>query len=225
MNPFAAALWCVTDKNAVMVDEYYYNGRELQRQKTDEEYYVELEKLAGEHDIESVVVDPSAASFIETIRRHGRFSVRKANNDVSNGIMTTARFLQNGTIKINRRCKGLIQEMGLYRWDEKAGEDKPIKADDHCLTGETMVDTVDGPRRIDELIGLTGEVYCTDGEKKTVGMFKDVRMTQEIADVYEVELADGRTVKATAEHPFLTRRGWVMLKDLKPTDEIACIGV
>jgi intein/homing endonuclease len=50
-------------------------------------------------------------------------------------------------------------------------------------------------------------------------------MTQEIADVYEVELADGRTVKATAEHPFLTRRGWVMLKDLKPTDEIACIGV
>jgi PBSX family phage terminase large subunit len=133
LNPFSAGLWRVDDKRAVRVREYYYNGREQNAQKTDEEYYAELEKLAGEMEIESVIVDPSAASFIETIRRHGRFSVRKANNDVKNGIITTARFLQNGKIKVNRACKDAIREFGLYRWDEKATDDRPIKENDHAM--------------------------------------------------------------------------------------------
>jgi hypothetical protein len=225
LNPFSAGLWRVNDSQAVRVNEYYYNGRGEHAQKTDEEYYTELERLAGEREIESVIVDPSAASFIETIRRHGRFAVRKAKNDVENGIITTGRYLRNGKVKIHRRCKDAIREFGLYRWDEKAAEDKPIKENDHCLTGDTLVDTVDGPVRIDELVGKSGAVYCTDGTGKNVGNFHDARMTKRDAQIYEVTLADGRTVKATAEHPFLTKRGWVMLKDLKETDEIACIGV
>ena len=80
-----------------------------------------------------MVIDPSAASFIETIRRHGRFSVRKAKNDVVNGIVTTSRYLKNGKIKIHSSCKDAIREFGLYRWDEKAKEDKPIKENDHAL--------------------------------------------------------------------------------------------
>jgi PBSX family phage terminase large subunit len=133
LNPFAAGLWRVKDDQAVMVKEYYYNGRERNAQKTDEEYYVELEKLAGDLDIDSVVVDPSASSFIETIRRHGRFTVRKAKNDVLNGIITTSRYLQNGKVKIHRDCKDAIREFGLYSWDEKATEDKPIKENDHAM--------------------------------------------------------------------------------------------
>ena len=62
LNPFSAGLWCVTDKKAVRIREYYYSGREKQSSKTDEEYYTELEKLAGELPIESVIVDPSAAT-------------------------------------------------------------------------------------------------------------------------------------------------------------------
>jgi PBSX family phage terminase large subunit len=133
LNPFSAGLWRVDDKRAVRVREYYYNGRETNAQKTDEEYYAELEKLAGEMEIESVVVDPSAASFIETIRRHGRFSVRKAKNDVKNGIITTARMLQSGQVKIHRSCTDAIREFGLYRWDEKATDDRPIKENDHAM--------------------------------------------------------------------------------------------
>lgn len=133
LNPFSAGLWCVTDKEAVRIREYYYSGRDTQQSKTDEEYYTDLEQLAGELLIETVVIDPSAASFIETIRRHGRFSVRKAKNDVVNGIVTTSRYLKNGKIKIHSSCKDAIREFGLYRWDEKAKEDKPIKENDHAL--------------------------------------------------------------------------------------------
>ena len=133
LNPFSAGLWCVTDKKAVRIREYYYSGREKQSSKTDEEYYTELENLAGELPVESVIVDPSAASFIETIRRHGRFSVRKAKNDVLDGIVTTSRYIKSGQIQICSCCKDAIREFGLYRWDDKATEDKPIKENDHAM--------------------------------------------------------------------------------------------
>ena len=133
LNPFSAGLWCVTDKKAVRIREYYYSGREKQSSKTDEEYYTELEKLAGELPVESVIVDPSAASFIETIRRHGRFSVRKAKNDVLDGIRLTSTLLKNGVIQICSNCKDAIREFGLYRWDEESTEDKPKKENDHAM--------------------------------------------------------------------------------------------
>lgn len=133
LNPFSAGLWCWDGKTATRIREYYYSGRDERANKTDEEYYSELEKLAGDLPIKFVVVDPSAASFIEVIRRHGKFHVKKAVNDVIPGIITTARYLQDGTIKIHRCCKDAIREFGLYRWDEDSTEDKPIKENDHAM--------------------------------------------------------------------------------------------
>lgn len=133
LNPFAALLWRWDGKVAVCEREYYHSGRETQQARTDAEYYAELEKLAEDFPVREVVVDPSAASFIEVIRRNKRFTVRKAKNDVLPGIMTTARFLQDGTIKVNRVCRNTIKEFGLYRWDDKAAEDRPIKENDHAM--------------------------------------------------------------------------------------------
>lgn len=133
LNPFSAGLWCWDGKIATRIREYYYSGRDERSNKTDEEYYTELEKLAGDLHVKSVIVDPSAASFIEVIRRHKRFTVKKAVNDVLPGIMTTARYLQDGTIKIHRSCKDEIREFGLYRWDEDSTEDRPIKDNDHAM--------------------------------------------------------------------------------------------
>lgn len=133
LNPFSAGLWCWDGKTATRVAEYYYSGRDSQANRTDEEYYVELERLAGERPVRGVIVDPSAASFIEVIRRHRRFPVRKARNDVLPGILTTARYLQTGVIRIHRDCEAARREFGLYRWDEKAAEDRPIKENDHAM--------------------------------------------------------------------------------------------
>ncbi len=132
LNPFSAQLWHWDGKTATCVREYYYSGRETQANKTDEEYCTEIARLAGDLPIRSIVVDPSAASFIEVLRRK-QYVVRKAKNDVLNGIMLTARYLQDGTIKIHRRCKDSIREFGLYRWDDKATEDRPIKENDHAM--------------------------------------------------------------------------------------------
>ena len=133
LNPFSAGLWCVNSGRAVRVAEYYYSGRDKQYQLTDEEYYAEIEKLAGERNIRHIIVDPSAASFIACIKKHGRFSVRKAKNDVMYGIRLTSAMLRAGAIKIGSGCGDAIREFGLYRWDEDSNEDKPIKENDHAM--------------------------------------------------------------------------------------------
>lgn len=133
LNPFSAGLWCWDGKAATRIREYYYSGRGERANKTDEEYYTELERLADGKPVRAVIVDPSAASFIEVIRRHKRFLVRKANNEVLPGILTTARYLQDGTIRIHRSCRDAIREFGLYRWNEKATEDRPVKENDHAM--------------------------------------------------------------------------------------------
>lgn len=133
INPCSMGLWCVTDNEAIRVDEYYYNSRKEGYQRTDEEHYAELEKLAGDHYIEYVIIDPSAASFKATIKRHGKFYVKSAKNDVINGIRTTSQMLSNGRIKIGVKCKASQEEFGMYRWDEKAEVDKVVKENDHAM--------------------------------------------------------------------------------------------
>lgn len=133
LNPFSAGLWCVGKKCAVRIAEIYYRGREEKKQKTDEEYCDMVERLAGDKPIRAVVVDPSAASFIEALRRRSGFKVRHADNDVLNGIRTTSDFLRDGRIKIHAGCEDAIREFGLYRWDEKAESDRVVKENDHAM--------------------------------------------------------------------------------------------
>lgn len=133
VNPFSAGLWCVRNDKAVRIKEYYFDSRKEGRQKTDEEYYTDLEELAQGYYIRKVIVDPSAASFIETIRRHGKFYVWAADNDVLDGIRVTATMLSAGKLIFHESCKDTIREFGLYRWDEKKNSDAVIKENDHAM--------------------------------------------------------------------------------------------
>lgn len=133
VNPFAALLWRVTPRRAYVVDEYYWDSRERGKRLTDEEHYANLAELIGGRPVGEIVIDPSAGSMKETIFRHGRFSAIDADNAVLDGIGTTGVMLRKGEIKISERCASTIEEMGMYRWDEKAVEDRPIKEFDHAL--------------------------------------------------------------------------------------------
>ena len=140
VNPTAAGLWCLWKGTAYMAQEYYYdsraeaeNGHSKNPRRTDEEHYAELEKLSGDRRIERVIVDPSAASFKETVRRHGKFAVWNADNSVLDGIRLTASLLSAGRILIHRSCKGILSEFGQYRWDMDALEDAVIEEFDHGM--------------------------------------------------------------------------------------------
>lgn len=89
--------------------------------------------------IESIIVDPAAASFIAELKKRG-FKVKKAKNDVLDGIRFVGNLLNLGVLLFLKDCKETIKEFGSYIWDEKAierGEDKPVKQFDHwhgCCT-------------------------------------------------------------------------------------------
>lgn len=133
INPFSMGLWCVQDNHAIRIKEYYYDSRREGRQKTDEEYHAALEAFTQGYYIRKVIVDPSAASFLETIRRHGKFSAWDADNDVLDGIRVTSSLLSAGMIRIHESCKDAIREFGLYRWDEKKNSDTVLKENDHAM--------------------------------------------------------------------------------------------
>lgn len=134
VNPCSMGLWCVTRKFAVRVKEYYYDSRKTGSQRTDEEHYAELEKLAEGHNIRYVVCDPSAASFITTVKRHNKFYIKKAKNDVIDGIRVTGTLLKNNKVVISKDCTNSIREFGMYRWDEKnTAADTVVKENDHAM--------------------------------------------------------------------------------------------
>ena len=132
-NPCSMGLWCVQQGRAVRIKESYYDSRKAGKQRTDEEHYAALEELARGYYIQSVIADPSAASFIETIRRHGRYAVIPAENNVINGIRVTAALLQSGRILLHESCTDSLREFKAYCWDDGARQDKVIKENDHAM--------------------------------------------------------------------------------------------
>lgn len=125
-------------------------------------------------------------------------------------------------LQVMKRCKTFIELMPELVEDE---DDPELVADcdyDHCLTGDTIINTVSGDFAIKDLIGKTGVVHCFDEEiqKATESRFYGVRCTAKNTDVYQIEMEDGRIIKATDYHPILTPNGWKLLKDLIPGEEI-----
>lgn len=133
VNPSSFGLWGKLGNTWYRVDEYYYDSRRKGSMRTDEEHYSALCELAGDRNIDSITVDPSAASFITLIRRYGKFKVIPAKNDVIDGIRQVSSALKKGEIKICNTCKDSIREFGLYRWELSSGRDAPIKENDHAM--------------------------------------------------------------------------------------------
>lgn len=119
----------------ICLREYYYSGREKKRQKTDKEFAADLGRWLDGVSPRSIVVDPSAASFIAELRQAG-YAVQKADNEVLDGIRLVSARLQAGELLFSDVCRHTADEFQSYVWDEKAaehGEDRPVKVNDHCM--------------------------------------------------------------------------------------------
>ena len=123
------------DGEIIRVDrEYRWDSRKERRQKTDQEYADDFLEFMGERDA-TVLVDPSAASFIVALRQRGVY-VREANNDVLDGIRRMSVLVKRRELLVHEECSGFLDEIGTYMWDDKAamrGEEKPVKQCDHDM--------------------------------------------------------------------------------------------
>lgn len=132
VNPASFGLWGLLDGIWYRVKEFYFDSRSQMRQMTDAEYADALEQLAGGRSIKAVIVDPSASSFIELLRRRS-WNVYKADNDVISGIRRTSDLLKSGKLVICDTCTDCLREMEQYVWDTRTGTDTVKKEHDHAM--------------------------------------------------------------------------------------------
>lgn len=133
VNPFSLGLWGKGSDGWYRTDEYYHSSRDKGIQLTDEEYYTQLEKLTQGKQIQALIIDPSAASFIQTVRRHGKYTVIKAENDVLTGINSVCQALKNDEVFFYPNCSDTLREFSVYRWDSSIKKDAPKKENDHAM--------------------------------------------------------------------------------------------
>ncbi len=133
VNPASFGLWGFHNGVWYRLKEFYHDSKAKGFQMTDKEYYDQLVTLAGNKRVEAVIVDPSAASFMECIRREGIFRVIPAKNQVSDGIRKVSEKLKTGKIIIGSSCVDTIREFSMYRWDCNSVNDTPKKEYDHAM--------------------------------------------------------------------------------------------
>ena len=133
VNPMSMGLWGLQRGVWYRVEEFYFDSRAKKRQMTDGEYEQALQALAAGRPIREVIVDPSAASFLQLLRQKG-WHVRKANNDVLSGIRATADALKAGRIRICAPCRDCLRELEEYVWDLRSGQRDQVKKEhDHAM--------------------------------------------------------------------------------------------
>ena len=133
VNPMSMGLWGKFGDGWYRVREYYYDSKAEGRQKTDEEYYDDLCELTADLAVECVVVDPSAASFLATLRAHKKFRVLPARNDVLPGIRRVHEAFRQHRLFISPACTAALREFTLYRWAENESKDTVLKVHDHAM--------------------------------------------------------------------------------------------
>lgn len=131
VNPTSFGLWGECDGIWYRIRESFFDSKKEGFQKTDKEHFETLLALVGECPIESIVVDPSAASFIEWIRRDGRFTVIPADNRVLFGIQKVSEALSEKKILFSDSCVDTIREFSLYSWNQK--KEAVLKENDHAM--------------------------------------------------------------------------------------------
>jgi len=80
---------------------------------------------------------------------------------------------------------------------------------DECFTGETLISTPQGQKRIDQ-VRCGDIVYNQSG----CGIVEAISQKQ-ASNLYEVNLSDGSTIKCTGNHKFFTDTGWEEAKALE----------
>jgi replicative DNA helicase len=166
-------------------------------------------RLKAEHGLGLVIVD-----YLQLVTGSGRVENR-----------------QQEISSISRSLKGLAKELGvpvvalsqLSRAPEARTDKRPQLSDlRECVSGDTLVMLADGRRvPIRELVGSTPEVLAVGPDQKIVRALGDRVWCVGHRAVFDVHLASGRKVRATAQHRLLGAQGWVRVENLAAGDRLA----
>lgn len=108
-----------------------------------------------------------------------------------------------------------------YNFKTELNEDFVCRTDDGCFDEDTRIRMADGTDRLIKKLKM-GDLVLNPVTGNPAKIVKLV-IGEESKPLIHVSV-DGRMVRVTSTHPFMTRRGWVLARNLRKSDELLASG-
>lgn len=139
-------------------------------------------------------------------------------------VLSSPWFLDHGTVS---GTKNMVYSPGKnIQLEVGSKEQHALGQDVFCVTGDTIVSTVDGDFQVEDLEGGTVRVRQLDGYGNVrVSDPCEVVKTKEVDELIEIGLDGGGVIRCTPDHPVMLRDGsYKLAQELTEMDELAEVG-
>ncbi len=168
-------------------------------------------RMKAEHGLDLLVID-----YLQLMRGRAAMESRQQEiSEISRSLKALAKELNVPVVALSQLSRAVEAR--------QARDFKPQLSDlRECVTGDTLVLLSDGGRiPIRDLVETAPEVLAMSPDGEIVVAKTERIWSVGARPVFNVRLAGGREIRATAQHRLYSRRGWVTIAELQAGDHLA----
>ena len=211
------SLWKVDDRLLACEEWVKY-------ELTPQQIIGQIQQTVPTHSL--IVADNARPEIIREMQQHGIQVIPCVKQENIGGVKVgvMGQLEKMGEHKFMAYGKTLEAEYLDYRFAESRDgtfTSKIPTGNDHCVAGDTLIETLSGAKRIDELVGTVGYALTDRGYRP----YYLVEPTVKPDEWYEIETEAGHIVRVTSDHIFVTDNGLLPAYELSELDALRYNGV